>query len=682
MKEVGIRKRMTMGSLSSILCMAILILQHVDARPLVRSIKSANEFDRVIAKHAKDTGLPVIVDFYSDGCGPCRQMAPVFKRLAKEHENDAVFIKVDTNRIYEVSSRYSVRSIPTFISFVNGKKTEEFSGAGEGQLRQMTDRAVDRAKYDNIKLELEDLVEYYQKKDASKTRESVESVHKKCADMGKNKEGECAGAAAQKLAKNLRKKYKEAPKLQPKFTAEQQKGASADQANGSSNTGSTTGSHKQNQGSSSQPNLHLASTDALREELDRRLEAEAEAAEDEEDDDDESDPHGWSRSDWPERVTILGGGPAGLSAAIYAARAGLAPVVVAPPMGGQLQGKGVDVENYPGLSDVTGPAVVAAMREQAARFGARFLSDTGRIVDVTQRPLRITTNTTEDVIETHTVIVATGAESNWLGVKGEYEMRGGGVSTCATCDGHFFKDTHVVVVGGGDTAMEDALVLARTSKRVTIVHRRDTFRASKVLAERVMNHPSISVRWNTTLQEIIGETIVASSHDEDDEDSTTDLDDSASTKKLVTGVVLKDKFSGNTVNLQCKAVFVAIGHTPTTQILEGVVEFDPDHANYVKTYGDTTKTSVEGIYAAGDVADAVYRQAVTSAGSGAAAALDAERWLSEQGLGNEAAEFEAELLRELMEDLPGSSGSGAESSHNVYDSINTKGYKESMSVEL
>jgi len=346
----------------------------------------------------------------------------------------------------------------------------------------------------------------------------------------------------------------------------------------------------------------------------------------------------------------------------------------------------VDVENYPGLMDVTGPAVVAQMRSQAARFGARFLSDVVRTVDVTKRPLRVTTNSTEDVIETHTVILAMGAESNWLGVKGEYEMRGGGVSTCATCDGHFFKDTNVVVVGGGDTAMEDALVLARTSKHVTVVHRRDTFRASKVLAERVINHPSISILWNTTVQEILGETVTSSSQneedDDDDEDSTTDLDDEANSKKIVTGVVLDDTFSGDTNTLPCKAVFVAIGHTPTTQILEGVVEFDPDHANYVKTYAGTTKTSVEGIYAAGDVADAVYRQAVTSAGSGAAAALDAERWLSEQGLGNEAAEFEAELLRELLEDLPTTTAATTETTNNVYDSVNTKGYKESMTKEL
>jgi len=664
------------------------MLRNVSARPLVRSIKSASEFDRLIAKHAKETGLPVIADFYSDGCGPCRQMAPIFKRLAKELADKAVFIKIDTNRIHEVSSRYSVRSIPTFIAFVNGKKTEEFSGAGEGQLRQMSDRAVDRSKYENVLLELESLVEYYQQKDADKTKESVEGVLKKCADMTTkgNPDKVCVGGAAQKLAKNLKKKYKDAPKLTPRFSPEQQTGS--DGSSDGSSTSSDNSNNKKSNGKADKANLHLATVDDLRDELDRRLEAEQDAK-DEEDDDEEEDAHGWTKSDFPERVVVVGGGPAGMSAAIYAARAGLNPVVIAPPMGGQLQGKGVDVENYPGAGgQITGPAIVATMRDQAAGFGATFLADTVIGVEESKtkgRPLRVITNTTDGIvtIETHAVIVATGAESNWLGIKGEYEMRGGGVSTCATCDGHFYKDTNVVVVGGGDTAMEDALVLARTSKHVTVVHRKDTFRASKVLAERVINHPSISVVWNTTVQEILGETVVASSSangDDEEEETTHDLDDADATKKVVTGVILEDK-SGDTIKLPCHAVFVAIGHTPTTKFLEGVVAFNEDHANYVKIYGSSTKTSVEGIFAAGDVADPVYRQAVTSAGSGAAAALDAERWLSESNLGNEAADFEAELLRELMEDLPSSTGSSGYNAHDDVN-VNTKGYKESMGADL
>ena len=214
-------------------------------------------------------------------------------------------------------------------------------------------------------------------------------------------------------------------------------------------------------------------------------------------------------------------------------------------MGVQLQGKGVDVENYPGMINVKGPAVVATMRNQAASFGAVFEAETVLNIDTSTRPLKVITNSS--TIETHTIILATGAESNWLGVPGEWEMRGGGVSTCATCDGHFYKDTHVLVVGGGDTAMEDALVLARTSKKVTVIHRRDTFRASKVLAQRVMEHPSIDIKWNTVVEEVIGE-----SAPNDPE------------KKLVKGAILKDVITGETITQSCEAVFVAIGHTPTT----------------------------------------------------------------------------------------------------------------------
>jgi NADPH-dependent 2,4-dienoyl-CoA reductase/sulfur reductase-like enzyme len=229
-------------------------------------------------------------------------------------------------------------------------------------------------------------------------------------------------------------------------------------------------------GKPEEPNLHLASDDDLRLELDRRLSAAQEAAEEaaEDDDDDALDPAAWVPGDFPERVAIIGAGPAGLAAAIYAARAGLAPVVIAPPLGGQLQGKGVDVENYPGLPGMTGPGIVAAMREQAVQFGAKFEGVEVLSVDASRRPIVVKTNTSE--VETHTVIVATGADSKWLGVPGEWELRGGGVSSCATCDGFLFKDEHVVVVGGGDTAMEDALVLARTSKKVTVVHRRGEFR--------------------------------------------------------------------------------------------------------------------------------------------------------------------------------------------------------------
>ena len=360
----------------------------------------------------------------------------------------------------------------------------------------------------------------------------------------------------------------------------------------------------------------------------------------------------------------------GMAAAIYAARAGLEPLVIAPSMGGQLQGKGVDVENYPGLlTNTTGPGIIASMRHQAAHFGALFEDDTVMAVDASRRPLRIQTNAT-GTIETHSLIVATGAEAKWLGVPGEWELRGGGVSTCATCDGFLFSGQDVVVVGGGDAAAEDALVLARTSKSVTLVHRRDELRASKVLSDRVLNHPAITVRWNSVVKEILGRPM-----EQEDMGEDVDLD---SIPKIVSGVVLTDVTTNEETTLNCHAVFVAIGHNPTTSFLKDVVEFDPEHPGYLKTVKGSTQTSVPGIYAAGDVADSIYRQAITSAGSGAAAALDAERYLSENGLGNEAAEFEAELLAELQ------GASASEASYNAYDDAGGRmqGVKESMTGEL
>lgn len=423
------------------------------------------------------------------------------------------------------------------------------------------------------------------------------------------------------------------------------------------------------------PNLNLATKEELMAELEKRLDAEedarAEAETDEESEQAEFE-HGWTPSSFPERVTIIGGGPAGMSAAIYAARAGLKPVVIAPPMGGQLQGKGVDVENYPGLSNVTGPCVVSAMRTQAIEFGAVFEADSVIKVDADTRPFKVYTNDT--AVETHSIIVATGAESNWLNIPGEYEMRGGGVSSCATCDGHIYREKDVMVIGGGDTAMEEALVLARTSKSVTLIHRRDKFRASNVLAQRVMDHPSINIVWNTVVEKIVGEVSVADNEEDDD----IDMD---SAQKFVSGAIIKDVVTGEESKIKCAAVFVAIGHTPTTSFLVDIVEFDEEHSGYIKTMGKTTKTSVPGIFAAGDVFDAIYRQAITSAGSGAAAALDAERWLSEEGLGNEEAEFEAELLAEMMADDEEESSSGG---YNAYEDAGGRasGIKESTRVEL
>ena len=248
------------------------------------------------------------------------------------------------------------------------------------------------------------------------------------------------------------------------------------------------------------PPLTEISKDDLLAELARRKTLEDEAAyESEEEDDDEAGPPpaAYKPSDFPERVVIVGSGPAGLSAAVYAGRAGLRPVVVAPPLGGQLQGKGVEVENYPGLFNVTGPDVVALMRAQAVEFGATFEGSTVTAVDSTQRPIKVTLDTGSHIM-THTVIVATGADSVWLDVPGEYEHRGAGVSSCATCDGHLFRGMDVVVVGGGDSAMEDALVLSRTSENVVVVVRRGELRASKVLADRAMEKVRVvELNWRS-----------------------------------------------------------------------------------------------------------------------------------------------------------------------------------------
>ena len=644
------------------------------ARPLVRQIQSAHEFDRLIKKHASSTGLPVIADFYSDGCGPCRQIAPIYQQIAKETGQDkAVFVKVNTQMVPELSGRYQIRSIPTFIFFVNGKQVDTMQGAGAQQLQQMVKSTVNSAQWENVKMSKEALVDYYKEAEPSKALGSIETVYNKCAEMNKkyNDAKECVGSAAHQLNKRLKQKYNKRVETTVRFTQEDQRPGTV--KDGSSSTKNKSKDSTNSDASAKIANLHLATKEQLLEELEKRAEAEADAMEsDELEEEDFSEfAHSYVPSDFPERVVIVGGGPAGMSAAIYAARAGLKPVVVAPPMGGQLQGKGVDVENYPGLANVTGPEVVSAMRNQAAAFGAVFECDSVTRIDDSIRPYRVYTNDT--VIETHAIIVATGAESNWLNVPGEYEMRGGGVSSCAICDGAAFYEQDVVVVGGGDTAMEEALVLARTSKTVTVIHRREEFRASRVLAQRVMNHPSIKIEWNTILEKIEGEIL-----NKNDSEEELDMDKA---QKVVNGVVLKDVKTGVLRNLSCAAVFVAIGHTPTTSFLEGIVNFDDVHKGYIKTSSGSTKTSAAGIFAAGDVSDAIYRQAVTSAGSGAAAALDAERWLSEEGLGNEEAEFEAELLAELMAD---GMGDITDSNYNAYEDVGgrVEGMKESARVDL
>jgi thioredoxin reductase (NADPH) len=325
-----------------------------------------------------------------------------------------------------------------------------------------------------------------------------------------------------------------------------------------------------------------------------------------------------AEDDNAEKVIIIGSGPAGLSAATYAARAGLKPVLIAPPFGGQLMGTS-DVENYPGLhgdtllnKKIEGPDIVSLFQQQAEKYGTTFENKMVMRVDFSKRPFTVWAATKEKpdeltVIKSESIIITTGADAMWLNVKGEDTYKTKGLSSCATCDGFLYKNKNVLVVGGGDTAMEDALVLARTSKSVTLVHRRDTFRASHVLQKRLLSHKKVTVMWNTTVEEFVGD------------------------KGGLTKAVLKTVGKEEPTTMEVPGAFIAIGHSPNTKIFKEQLEMNAQ--GYLFTKPGSTYTSVEGVFAAGDVADQVYRQAVTSAGTGAMAALDAERWLSENGIG-------------------------------------------------
>jgi thioredoxin reductase (NADPH) len=314
----------------------------------------------------------------------------------------------------------------------------------------------------------------------------------------------------------------------------------------------------------------------------------------------------------PERrkVVIIGSGPAGLTAALYTARAQLEPLVyegepssTSDQPGGQLM-LTTEVENYPGFVDgIMGPELMGMMRGQAQRFDADIRTERVSRIDVSPWPFHVWVgdpNADEPTALADTLIIATGARSLMLGVPNEERLLGYGVSTCATCDGFFFRDHHIAVVGGGDSALEEALFLARFGSKVTLIHRRDELRASKIMQERARANEKIEFRWNSTVTDICGDT-------------------------KVSGLRLKDTVTGEESELDATGLFVAIGHEPNSALLKGQIELEDN--GYVKTFDGTTRTSVDGVFACGDVQDHYYRQAVTSAGSGCMAAIDAERWL-------------------------------------------------------
>ncbi len=305
------------------------------------------------------------------------------------------------------------------------------------------------------------------------------------------------------------------------------------------------------------------------------------------------------------RVLIIGSGPAGLTAAIYAARANLKPLCIEGwSAGGQLMITN-DVENYPGFPEaVTGPELMKKFRDQAERFGTQFVTADVTQIDFAQRPFKVWVE--DDLYTADTVLVSTGASARWLDIETEKALMGRGVSACAVCDGAFFKGEDVIVVGGGDTAMEEANYLTGMCKSVTIIHRRESFRASKIMSDRALNNPKIRVIWDSAIEEIR---------------------DVAAGK--VTGAVVKNLKTGAKSFVEAGAVFVAIGHEPNTQLFKGVLDMHEN--NYLRTKAGTPQTNIPGVFACGDVQDFVYRQAVTAAGSGCQAALEAERFLAANG---------------------------------------------------
>jgi thioredoxin reductase (NADPH) len=305
------------------------------------------------------------------------------------------------------------------------------------------------------------------------------------------------------------------------------------------------------------------------------------------------------------KVLIIGSGPAGYSAAIYAARASLEPILISGNQpGGQLTVT-TDVENYPGFADVIqGPWLMEQMAAQAKHVGTKIITDHVSYVDLSKKPFKATTESGIN-IEAETVIISTGAQAKWLGIPSEEKFRGFGVSGCATCDGFFYRNKEVMVVGGGNTAVEEALYLTNHASKVTVIHRRDEFRAEKILQKRLFENPKINVIWDTVVDEVLG----------------------TESPLGVTGARLKNIKDGSVKDLPTHGIFIAIGHSPNTSLFKGQLELD--HEGYIKTIPGTTNTNIPGVFAAGDVQDRIYRQAVTAAGTGCMAALQAGKFLTE-----------------------------------------------------
>ena len=303
-------------------------------------------------------------------------------------------------------------------------------------------------------------------------------------------------------------------------------------------------------------------------------------------------------------LVILGSGPAGYTAAVYAARANLAPLLAyGPQAGGQLTTT-TDVENFPGFSKgIMGPELMEEMRKQSEKFGTEFLAKKATAVELDCRPFKI--HFDEQVIETKSLIIATGASAKTPGIEREWELMGYGVSTCATCDGAFFKDQEIVVVGGGDSACEEAMFLTKFGKRVRLIHRRDELRASKIMADRTLKNPKIEPIWNSQITKLIGDK-----------------------KTGITGAEIENLKTGEKTTIECAAIFFAIGHTPNSQIFTKYLKADEN--GYLLTNPNSTSTSIPGVFASGDIQDHVFRQAITAAGSGCMAAMECERWLAEQ----------------------------------------------------